>query len=92
MSTSPDDNDGTYGKFAPRELEVLHHIAHGYTYAAIAHKLKISPHTVDTYVRRIKIKADIKSYPQLLILATGGDSAGSGHNGDSESALRGDRS
>ena len=39
-----------------REHEVLGLIAHGLTHQQVARRLKISIHTVDTYVRRIKEK------------------------------------
>jgi DNA-binding NarL/FixJ family response regulator len=39
-----------------REEQVLHHISHGLTHGQIATRLGISPHTVDTYVKRIRAK------------------------------------
>ncbi|MFC0861424.1 response regulator transcription factor [Sphaerimonospora cavernae] len=39
-----------------RELQVLISIADGLTHAQIARRLGISPHTVDTYVKRIRSK------------------------------------
>lgn len=39
-----------------REEQVLGQIAHGLTHGQIATRLGISPHTVDTYVKRIRAK------------------------------------
>jgi DNA-binding NarL/FixJ family response regulator len=39
-----------------REQQVLLHISHGLTHGQIATRLGISPHTVDTYVKRIRVK------------------------------------
>lgn len=52
-----------------RELEVLRNIASGDTYMAIAHRMNISPHTVDTYVRRIRAKTGARNRMHLLQLA-----------------------
>ncbi|WP_210584181.1 response regulator transcription factor [Streptomyces sp. GESEQ-35] len=40
-----------------REIEVLSHLAEGHTYSSIARRMHLSPHTVDTYLRRIRGKA-----------------------------------
>ncbi|MEK8173710.1 helix-turn-helix transcriptional regulator [Streptomyces sp. M19] len=40
-----------------REIEVLGHLAEGHTYTSIARRMHLSPHTVDTYLRRIRGKA-----------------------------------
>jgi DNA-binding NarL/FixJ family response regulator len=39
-----------------REEQVLRHISRGLTHGQIATRLGISPHTVDTYVKRIRVK------------------------------------
>ncbi|CUW26862.1 hypothetical protein GTW30_07955 [Streptomyces sp. SID7810] len=39
-----------------RERQVLRHLAAGLTQRQVARRLQISPHTVDTYVRRIRKK------------------------------------
>ncbi|MFJ5289153.1 response regulator transcription factor [Streptomyces sp. NPDC088348] len=52
-----------------REAEVLRHMALGRTYTAIARSMSISPHTVDAYVRRIRLKTGVTNRAQLLLLA-----------------------
>jgi DNA-binding CsgD family transcriptional regulator len=52
-----------------RELEVLHHLARGCTYAAIAHRMGLSTHTVDTYLRRIRAKTGADNRIRLALLA-----------------------
>lgn len=45
----------------PREIEVLRLLPHGLTYAQIAETLVISPRTVDSHVRAIFGKLDVRS-------------------------------
>ncbi|MER6441348.1 helix-turn-helix transcriptional regulator [Streptomyces sp. NPDC001185] len=52
-----------------REREVLSYLAEGYTYSSIARRLSLSPHTVDTYLRRIRGKTGINNRAHLMILA-----------------------
>ncbi|QNP74893.1 helix-turn-helix transcriptional regulator [Streptomyces roseirectus] len=52
-----------------REIEVLGHLAEGHTYSSIARRMHLSPHTVDTYLRRIKGKAGVSNRAHLMILA-----------------------
>ncbi|MEU6556724.1 helix-turn-helix transcriptional regulator [Streptomyces sp. NPDC046915] len=52
-----------------REREVLSYLAEGYTYLSIARRLNLSPHTVDTYLRRIRGKTGISNRAHLMILA-----------------------
>ncbi|MFJ9721545.1 response regulator transcription factor [Streptomyces sp. NPDC101209] len=52
-----------------RERQVLSYLAEGYTYLAIARRLNLSPHTVDTYLRRIRGKTGITNRAHLMILA-----------------------
>ncbi len=49
-----------YG-LAPRELEVLQGLVNGKTVKEIAGDLKVSYHTVDTYLRRLYEKLDVQS-------------------------------
>jgi DNA-binding NarL/FixJ family response regulator len=51
---------------SPRELEVLRHIAVGFTHYQVARRVGISRHTVDTYVKRIKAKLGVSSKVQLV--------------------------
>jgi DNA-binding CsgD family transcriptional regulator len=48
-----------------REREVLIRIADGQTYGQVARMLGISPHTVDTYVRRIRSKLNLGTKAEL---------------------------
>lgn len=52
-----------------REAQVLTHIAHGLTHGQIATRLGISPHTVDTYVKRIRTKLGVGNKAELTRLA-----------------------
>lgn len=54
---------------APREQEVLQHIAAGRTYAQTARRMGLSPHTVDAYLRRIRAKSGINNAAELMRLA-----------------------
>jgi DNA-binding NarL/FixJ family response regulator len=48
-----------------REDQVLRHIAHGFTHGQVATRLGISPHTVDTYVKRIRSKLGVGNKAEL---------------------------
>jgi DNA-binding NarL/FixJ family response regulator len=48
-----------------REEQVLGQIAHGLTHGQIATRLGISPHTVDTYVKRIRSKLGVGNKAEL---------------------------
>jgi len=48
---------------------VLTRLAGGATYAAIARDLGLSPHTVDTYLRRLRAKTGAGNRTQLVLLA-----------------------
>lgn len=48
-----------------REEQVLRHIADGLTHSQVATRLGISPHTVDTYVKRIRAKLGIGNKAEL---------------------------
>lgn len=52
-----------------REIEVLGHLAEGHTYSSIARRMHLSPHTVDTYLRRIRGKAGVSNRAHLMVLA-----------------------
>ena len=52
-----------------RESQVLTQIAHGLTHGQIATRLGISPHTVDTYVKRIRTKLGIGNKAELTRFA-----------------------
>ncbi|MFD8598672.1 response regulator transcription factor [Kitasatospora sp. NPDC059646] len=57
-------------EFSRRELQVLHLVGEGASYAVIARRLGLSPHTVDTYLRRIRAKSGVSSQVQLALLAS----------------------
>jgi DNA-binding CsgD family transcriptional regulator len=52
-----------------RERQVLVYMADGLTYDAIAQRMQLSRHTVDTYIRRIRAKTGARSRMQLLMHA-----------------------
>ncbi|MEU5084228.1 MULTISPECIES: response regulator transcription factor [Streptomyces] len=52
-----------------REIELLGHLAEGHTYTSIARRMHLSPHTVDTYLRRIRGKTGASNRAHLMILA-----------------------
>jgi DNA-binding NarL/FixJ family response regulator len=52
-----------------RESEVLRLIAEGCTHHQVAHRLGISGHTVDTYVKRIRTKLGVATKAELIRLA-----------------------
>jgi DNA-binding NarL/FixJ family response regulator len=54
-----------HGKLSKREEQVLRQIAHGLTHGQIATRLGISPHTVDTYVKRIRSKLGVGNKAEL---------------------------
>lgn len=57
--------DPTFCKLSEREEQVLRQIAHGLTHGQIATRLGISPHTVDTYVKRIRSKLGVGNKAEL---------------------------
>ncbi|MEV6394676.1 helix-turn-helix transcriptional regulator [Streptomyces sp. NPDC051907] len=56
-------------ELTPREKQVLALLVGGETYWSIARKLGISPHTVDTYLRRLRSKTGTANRTQLVVLA-----------------------
>lgn len=58
-SAEPDDT------LSPRERQVLRQIARGLTHTQIATRLGISRHTVDTYVKRIRMKLNLGNKAEL---------------------------
>jgi DNA-binding NarL/FixJ family response regulator len=52
-----------------REVDVLREIARGLTHGQVARRLAISPHTVDTYVKRIRSKLAVGNKAELTRMA-----------------------
>lgn len=57
--------DPAAGHLSDREEQVLRQIARGLTHGQIATRLGISPHTVDTYVKRIRAKLGVGNKAEL---------------------------
>jgi DNA-binding NarL/FixJ family response regulator len=53
--------DAELGALTPREREVLHHLARGYSYKRIAHRLGISARTVESHVGAVLRKLQLTS-------------------------------
>ncbi|KAB1910398.1 response regulator transcription factor [Micromonospora tulbaghiae] len=78
-TTARRDNDGAAGtgehaepvggELSAREQEVLSKISRGLTHGQIATRLGISPHTVDTYVKRIRAKLGVGNKAELTRVA-----------------------
>ncbi|MEM5515782.1 autoinducer binding domain-containing protein [Henriciella sp. AS95] len=56
-------------ELSPRELEVLHAIAHGRSKATIAANLNLSKDTVDTYVKRLYVKLGVSDRGEAVAQA-----------------------
>ncbi|MCP5518232.1 MAG: helix-turn-helix transcriptional regulator [Verrucomicrobiales bacterium] len=56
---------------SPREFEAVRLAASGHTDVQIADVMGVSPHTVDTYWRRIFRKLDVRSRPAAIARARG---------------------
>lgn len=63
------DHDNAERALSSRESQVLAQIARGLTHGQIATRLGISPHTVDTYVKRIRIKLGVGNKAELTRFA-----------------------
>lgn len=59
------------GELSERERQVLDLLSHGHPEKQIADRLKISPHTVHTYIRRIYEKLHVHSHAQAVAKYTG---------------------
>jgi DNA-binding NarL/FixJ family response regulator len=66
---APMRNESPLDHLSPREMQVLGQIADGMTHNQIARKLGISPHTVDTYVKRIRSKLPVGNKADLTRVA-----------------------
>lgn len=66
---STDGKPSTTTTLSRREQEVLRYIADGMTHRQIARTLHISPHTIDTYVRRIRSKLGVGNKAEITRIA-----------------------
>src|SRR5581483_8902114 len=57
----PKANDASLESLTPREREVLHHLARGYSYKRIGVRLDISPRTVESHVGAVLRKLQLTS-------------------------------
>lgn len=65
-TTEPPERPDLSGcHLSEREEQVLRQIARGLTHGQIATRLGISPHTVDTYVKRIRAKLGVGNKAEL---------------------------
>jgi DNA-binding NarL/FixJ family response regulator len=62
---SDSDSDSELDQLTPREREVLQHIARGYMYKEIAHRLDISAKTVEAHVSSVLRKLQLSSRHEL---------------------------
>ena len=63
--------DAELEQLTPREREVLQHIARGYMYKEIAHRLEISAKTVEAHVSAVLRKLQLSSRHELSAWAAG---------------------
>jgi DNA-binding NarL/FixJ family response regulator len=68
----PAPAEGAGCALSPRESEVLHLLAGGYLYKEVAEALQLSVPTVNTYVRRIYEKLNVRSRAQAVAKMQGG--------------------
>ena len=69
---APDSIDPACCRLSGREVQVLRQISRGLTHGQIATRLGISPHTVDTYVKRIRAKLGVGNKAELTRVALAG--------------------
>ena len=62
---APPESDAELDQLTPREREVLQHIARGYMYKEIAHRLGISAKTVEAHVSAVLRKLQLSSRHEL---------------------------
>ena len=64
-SSSVSGSDPELDQLTPREREVLQHLARGYMYKEIAHRLGISAKTVEAHVSAVLRKLQLSSRHEL---------------------------
>jgi DNA-binding NarL/FixJ family response regulator len=67
LAALPQGHDG--GPLSEREVAVLHLVSRGLREDEIARQLSLSPNTVKTYMRRIRIKLNVRSGAQAIAMA-----------------------
>jgi DNA-binding NarL/FixJ family response regulator len=80
-----DGSDPEYCRLSGREVQVLRQISRGLTHGQIATRLGISPHTVDTYVKRIRAKLGVGNKAELTRVALAGRIVGLSTTSEAES-------
>ncbi|WP_331763807.1 helix-turn-helix transcriptional regulator (plasmid) [Streptomyces hirsutus] len=68
LSTMPvaHRSPGAVSSLSPREVQVLAHIAAGYTHHQTSKRLNISQSSVETYLQRIRLKLDVPTRAHLI--------------------------
>ena len=56
-------------KLSPREIDVLRLMARGFTYAGVAERLGLSPHTVASHVKKLYRKLGVHSVGAAVMRA-----------------------
>ncbi|MGL5865734.1 MAG: helix-turn-helix transcriptional regulator [Dermatophilaceae bacterium] len=72
ISVLAEGRDFSACRLSRREGQVLRQISRGLTHGQIATRLGISPHTVDTYVKRIRAKLGVGNKAELTRVALSG--------------------
>jgi DNA-binding NarL/FixJ family response regulator len=60
------DTNDVIGKLTARELQIAALVAHGHATKNIAHRLRISEHTVEAYMRRIFLKLKVDNRAAMV--------------------------
>jgi DNA-binding NarL/FixJ family response regulator len=90
VAAAPERAPVAHCQLSEREEQVLRQIAHGLTHGQVATRLGISPHTVDTYVKRIRSKLGVGNKAELtraallgrLVSSAGAENANAAHDQD----------
>jgi DNA-binding CsgD family transcriptional regulator len=69
----PQASDASLESLTPREREVLHHLARGYSYKRIGVRLDISPPTVESHVGAVPRKLQLTSRHEVTHWAAAQD-------------------
>jgi DNA-binding NarL/FixJ family response regulator len=65
VPVSQEERRGRVHVLSPREHHALSYIASGYTHEQTARRMKISKHTVDTYIKRARAKLNLGNKAEL---------------------------